>query len=106
LRLNLFTPTRFYFCLAVACRDAGRCEEAIAVCKKAAELEPDSPMSQCPLASCYALTGREEKVHAEAAEVLGIDPDFSVDYLCKRLPYKYDVDRNLVRESLRKAGLT
>jgi TolB-like protein/Flp pilus assembly protein TadD len=105
MRLNPFPPTRFYICLAVACRDAARYEEAIAACRKALNREPDSVFSHTPLASCYALMGREEEARAEAVEVLRIDPKFSLAYLEKRLPYKNQEDTKLVIDSLRKAGL-
>ena len=91
--------------LAVACRDAGRYEEAISICRKIHQQEPDYLFAHTCLASCYALTDREEEAHAEAAEVLRIDPKFSVDYLVKRAPYKYDIDRKRLRDSLLKAGL-
>ena len=48
---------------------------------------------------------RDEEARAEASEVLRIDSKFSVDYLIKQVPYKYDVDRKRLRASLKKAGL-
>jgi len=105
IRLNPFPPTRFYFCLAVAYRDAARYEEAIAACRKALDRAPDSILAHTPLASCYALMGRDDEAQAEAAEVLRIDPKFSLDYLEKRIPYKNQEDTKLVIDSLRKAGL-
>jgi hypothetical protein len=48
---------------------------------------------------------RDEKARAEAGEVLRIDPKFSVDYLIKQAPYKYEVDRKRLVNSLVKAGL-
>lgn len=49
--------------------------------------------------------GRAEEAHAEAAEVLRIDPKFSLVYLEKRVPHRDKEDTNLVIDSLRKAGL-
>ena len=48
---------------------------------------------------------REEEAHAEAAEILRIVPKFSAAYIAKLAPYKYEVDRKRLRDSLLKAGL-
>jgi adenylate cyclase len=105
LRLNPFPPTRFYYCLAVAYRDAKRYEEAIAASKKALELAPNALFAHTCLASCYALMGRQEDAHAEIEEALRIDPTLSLARLEKMIMYKYDSDREFLIESLRKAGL-
>jgi Tfp pilus assembly protein PilF len=49
--------------------------------------------------------GREEEARAEAKEVLRIAPKFSVAYLARTAPFKYEADREFAMESLRKAGL-
>jgi adenylate cyclase len=105
IRLNPIPPLHYLIWLAVACRDAGRYEEAIPVCKKILRKEPDYLFAHTCLASCYVLMGRDEEARAEAAEVLRIDPKFSVDYLIKKAPYKYEVDRKRLRDSFVKAGL-
>ena len=51
------------------------------------------------------LSGRDDEAYAEAAEVMRIDPKFSLAYLEKQLPYKDPADTQLVIGSLRKAGL-
>jgi hypothetical protein len=57
------------------------------------------------LAGIYIMMGREEEARAEAAEVLKINPKFSLEFWEKALPYKdRSVADNLVRV-LRKAGL-
>jgi hypothetical protein len=49
--------------------------------------------------------GREKEARAEAAEVLGIDPKFSLDYFAKTVPLKdqSQIDKGI--NALRKAGL-
>ncbi|GAF79889.1 unnamed protein product, partial [marine sediment metagenome] len=98
-------PLRQLVFLAISCRDAGRYEESISICRKILWQEPDYLFAHTCLASCYALMGREDDARAESAEVLRIDPKFSVGYLFKRAGYKYEVDRNRLRDSLLKAGL-
>jgi hypothetical protein len=51
------------------------------------------------------MMGREKEAHAEAAEVLRINPKFSLEFWEKVLPYKdRSVADNLINV-LRKAGL-
>ena len=105
LRLNP-NPQKFYFVnLAIACRDAGCYEKAIPICRKIVQQQPDFIIAHTCLATCYALTNREEEAQKEASEVLRIDPKFSVDHVYKMVSYKYDVDRKRLRDALLKAGL-
>jgi len=105
MRLSPIPSSRYLFCLCIACRDCGRYEEGISAAKKALDREPDCIFAHTCLASCYALLGRDDEAQAESAEVLRIDPKFSLVYLEKRLPYKDPADTHLVIGSLRKAGL-
>ena len=105
IRLSPIPSTNMLFCLCVACRDCGRYEEGISAAKKAIHLEPDSLYAHTCLASCYALLDRDAEAKAESAEVMRIDPKFSVTNLKKQLPYKDSTDTELVIGSLRKAGL-
>ncbi len=51
------------------------------------------------------MMGREKEARAEAAEVLRINPKFSLDYFAKTLPYKDQSVTDKVVNALRKAGL-
>ena len=84
---------------------AGRYEEAISAEKKALERSPNSPIPHIWLAGTYSMMGREKEARAEAAEVLRIDPKFSLDYHAKTLPLKDQSKIEIVVNSLRKAGL-
>jgi len=57
------------------------------------------------LATTYIWMGREEEARAEAAEILRINPKFSVDYYAKRLPFKDQSVNDRIVAALRKAGL-
>ncbi len=74
----------------------GRFEEAVSASKKAIHLEPDNLFAHLDLAGTYIMMGREKEARAEAAEVLRINPKFSLDSLNLRFND---------REDLRKAGL-
>jgi adenylate cyclase len=104
LRLSPVPSVNALFCLCIACRDYGRYEEGISAAKKALHLEPDSIPARTCLASCYALLGRESEAKAESAEIMKIDPNFSLKGV-ERLPYKELADNELIIDSLRKAGL-
>ncbi len=54
----------------------------------------------------YSLSGRDEEARAEAAEVLRIQPKFTLEKLEKKLTYKREEDREKFLDALRKAGLT
>jgi hypothetical protein len=51
------------------------------------------------------MMGQEKDGCSEAAEVLRINPKFSVDYLAKILAYKDESQRDKLINALRKAGL-
>jgi hypothetical protein len=51
------------------------------------------------------MMGREKEARAEAAEVLRINPKFSVEYLAKILAYKDQSQNDKIADALRKAGL-
>jgi adenylate cyclase len=91
--------------LGNAYRLTKRYDEAIATFKKILAVMPHNPTARLGLATAYAELGREEEARAEAAEVLQISPQFSLEALQQRLPYKdpAETDRQLV--ALRKAGL-
>jgi adenylate cyclase len=74
---------------------AGQFEEAVAESIKAVQLEPNNLWARLTLASSYGSLGREEEARAAAAEVLRIDPKFSVEHFAKRLPYKKQEETSL-----------
>ena len=49
--------------------------------------------------------GREKEARAEAAEVLRINPKFSLDKFAVTIPYKDQARTDLILDALRKAGL-
>jgi hypothetical protein len=53
----------------------------------------------------YSLSGREEDARAEAAEILRIQPKFSLKKLEKKVTYRRKTDRAQFLSALRTAGL-
>ena len=56
-------------------------------------------------AATYSMMGRDKEAHAEAAEVLRINPKFSVDSFAKILRDKDQSGVDKLVNALRKAGL-
>jgi TolB-like protein/Tfp pilus assembly protein PilF len=104
IRLNPFAPAIFFNNLAVAYRDAGQYEKAIEEAKKALQREPNTQFPYIHMAISYIRLGREEEARAAAAEILRINPKFSLERYAKMLPFTQPVADRIV-EDLRKAGL-
>src|SRR5262249_50193266 len=91
--------------LGGAYRLTGRQEEAITVLKKAISLIPNLLASHEILAVAYSDLGRDEEARAEAAEVLRLSPNFSLEGMRQQLPFKDPAQTERVIVALRKAGL-
>jgi adenylate cyclase len=105
LRINPKPPTSCYRHFAIALRDSGQYDEAIALSNKAVEREPNDLLAYIVLASSLEMAGREEEARSAAKEVLRINPGFSLERLAKTSPHK---DRAVVQrfiEALHKVGL-
>ena len=106
IRLNPFPPVWYLWGLGSCYRDLGRYEEAIGEFKRALDLYPDSLLPHLGLAATYSLMGREQEAHAEAAEILRIDPKFSLNRHAKGfLFFKNQNDADRYIDALLKAGL-
>jgi len=105
IRLNPIPPSWYLYNLAMAYRDTGRYEEAISACKKVLHREPKNVIALLVLTGTYSLSGREEEARAGAAEILRIDPMFSLERLAKTRPHKNQANTERFIDSLRKAGL-
>src|SRR5215467_4706586 len=66
---------------------------------------PSTDASRMLLASCYAHLGRAEEARAAWAELLKVNPDFSLAQRARVPPYKNADDFQRILEGLAKAGL-
>jgi tetratricopeptide (TPR) repeat protein len=98
IRLNPITPSYYMWSLGLSYAATGQYDEAIEWCEKAVHMEPDSLMARIMMTAVYSWSGRDEEARAEAAEVLRINPDFSLEKFAKRAKPK-------LVSALRKAGL-
>ena len=84
----------------------GQYEEAVVTLKKMLQIYGhDTLGAHIGLAANYIYLGREEEARAEAAEVLRLNPKFSVDAYAKRLLFKDQSLTDKYIDALRKAGL-
>ena len=105
IRLNPFGSSSLYLDFGVALRMTARFEEAVWAYKKAIQLAPNNIPAHVSLTATYSMMGREKEARDEAAEVLKINPKFSVDSYAKILPYKDQSQSDKFVNALRKAGL-
>jgi len=105
LRLDPFPSAFTHLWAGAAYRGAGRYDEAIQACNASVEQQEDFFFGYVCLASVYSLAGRDEEARAAAAEVLRINPGFSVKTLAASLPYKDQEFMAKMAGALRKAGL-
>ncbi len=105
IRLDPFGRSSLYFNYATSLRITGRFEESVSAYKKAIQLAPNNVIAHFGLAATYIMMGREKEARAEAAEVLRINPKFSLASYGKAIPYKDQSQTDKMLNALRKAGL-
>ena len=106
IRLNPFGPPSLYREYGTALRNVGRFEEAISAYKKAIQITPDNFIAHLGLVATYSLMDREQEARAEAAEVLRINPKFSLDkWAATPGRFRDQSARDRIVGGLRKAGL-
>ena len=105
IRLNPIPPVFYLTSLAASYTTTGRYEEAITLLKRALRRVPNNLHAHLGLAGIYSILGSEQDARAEAAEVLKIDPKFSLKKFAKIIPSKNQDGLKRYIEALRKAGL-
>jgi tetratricopeptide (TPR) repeat protein len=88
IRLNPHSPAIYLYILGRDYRLTGRYEEALATLKKAFTRDPDFLFTHVDLAGIYSELGREDEARTEAAEVLRINPNFSLEVMRQNTPLK------------------
>jgi len=104
IRLNPLPPAEYFIPLAVAYRDTGQYEKAIEEAKKVLQREPNNQFAHIHIAVSNIRLGREKEARAAAAEILRINPEFSLEPYGKILPFPQSIAERVVAD-LRKAGL-
>ena len=105
IRLNPIPPNIYLYSLGISYILTRQYDEAITWCEKAVRREPNSLLARLFMAAVYSLAGRDEEARIEAAEVLRINPKFSLEKFAKSVTYKNQEDQERLIGALRKAGL-
>jgi adenylate cyclase len=105
LRLNPHGPFFYLSNLGVAYRMMGRHEEAIVTLKRVLIRNPDYLPAHANLLVAYSEAGQEAEAQAEAAEILRLSPNHSLEVWRQRLPFKDQAELERFLDGLRKAGL-
>jgi len=105
IRLNPIPPNNHLWSLGLSYAYTEQYDEAIKWCEKAVRQEPNDLLARMMTTVVYSLSGQDENARAEAAEVIRIQPKFSLEKFEKKLTYKKEVDKERFLGALRKAGL-
>jgi adenylate cyclase len=105
IRLNPIPPNMYLWSLGLSYCYIGQYEEAITWGEKAIRQAPDSLLANRAMTAIYSMSGREEEARVQAAEVLRIQPKFSLKKFEKKIKYKEKTDKERYISALRKAGL-
>jgi adenylate cyclase len=106
MRLSPIPPHLCLHALAMCILSTGQFEESIALFRRIVQKEPNQLTSQLGLVLALMAAGKEDEARAEAAKVLRIDPQFSLERYAKAIDYYKDrsvPDRMI--NAWRKAGL-
>jgi TolB-like protein/Tfp pilus assembly protein PilF len=103
IRLNPRYPARYAFFLGNAHWLLRHREKAVAALQQAVRRNPDYLSPHLNLAALYGELGEEEAAHVEVAEILRINPHFTLAVWQERLPNLAFAER--WQAGLRKAGL-
>ena len=104
-RLNPIPLPHYYTILAMAYRNNEQYEKAIELSEKGLIGNPDQLSVYLTLVTSYTYLNRTEGAHKAVKEVLRINPNFSLEYFAKTLPYKHQGTVDEIIDALRKAGL-
>jgi len=108
-KINPSRPSCFVWslnALGVCYINIGRREEAFSAWKQALQQSPNNFFPHLNMADAYIQMGREKEARSEAAEVLRINPNFSLDNYAKACyAFKDQMMINRYIGNLRKTGL-
>jgi adenylate cyclase len=105
MRLDPQNAPYYSYALGHAYRLLRRYEEAIAAFKRCLSRNSNHVGCHTHLAATYSELGQEEEAWAEAAELLRLNPNFSLERFRQNLPYTDQAASERFIAALRKAGL-
>ncbi|UVK51318.1 tetratricopeptide repeat protein [Mesorhizobium sp. AR02] len=103
--LNPYFPDVLLHFQALALFQLGRYDEAVDLLLQRLARNAITDVSRALLAASYGHLGRLEEARTAWQEVLRVNPDYSLEYRRKVLPYKNPADFELMVDGLRKAAI-
>jgi adenylate cyclase len=105
IRLNPHHPSWYGWHNGLALIMAGHCEAALTPLREALSRYPGFVTPHRHLAVCYMRLGRESDARNEVAEIIKLEPAYSLQRLSSRLPFKHLENRERYLDDLRRAGV-
>ncbi len=105
MRLSPYYPAWYLVTLGCAYRLGGRYDDAIAALKRAEQRSPGNFHTHAVLAVIYSELERLEEARAKVADILKMDPNYTIAQFAKAVPYKDPAEFDRIRNALRIAGL-
>jgi len=105
MRLNPRYPASYLWSLGQAYAFLGRTDQAIAAVKRVIVRNPDHVTAHVMLAVLLSELERTEEARREVAEILRINPQFSLANVRERMPHKDPAALERMVTGLQKAGL-
>jgi adenylate cyclase len=105
IRLDPFPPSQTFGQMSMANYMLKRYGDAVHWCRECISRQPMAQWPHVTLACAYAQSGQLEEARAAAAEVLRINPGFTIESSKRILVYKDPEDLDHYIDGMRKAGL-
>lgn len=105
IRLNPHAPAQYPYTLGWSYLLTGRYDAALVAFKKSVAMRPTWWPPHLFLVVLYSDLGRWQEARAEAAEILRIAPNFSLQLVEQRMPYKEPATLRHTLAALSKAGI-
>jgi adenylate cyclase len=105
IRLDPLPLNWYVTCVGICYLHLGRLEDSVKEFKKVLNRNPNDLTAAIRLVAAYSLLERKEEANAAAAEVLRLNPKFSISRIAKSWAYKNYSNRDFELNALRKAGL-
>ncbi len=80
-------------------------KEAVRLAREAVRLRPDFPASHRIFTAAAGMAGDGDLAAAALQELRRVQPDISIEWIVKRIPFQHEAERQHYVEGLRRAGL-
>ncbi len=106
MRLDPCYPDLYLHFLAQSYYSLSRFQDAVEALEERIIRNPDTDISHVLLAACYGQLGMTDEATAAWVTALTVNPDYSLEFKRRLLPYKNPAEFEHFADGLRKAGLT